>query len=466
MWPSIIYLATALHFIISPTVARNITVPLYKRTIPSFYAANGEELNDGLLAGEMIIGNPPQKMKLVFDTTSGYTWTRGSQCKSENCLDRCTFYTRRSRSIEYTGLRHSVSYGDACVDTKVWKDTVEFAGVEIPHSYFGVANRMNGFDHGFDGYFGLGPAVKFGNGKYHTTAASSLQKRDGPPSTFLSAAFQLGLISSPQFSIYITTGGGTSGNSVVQPTTTAPVPAAPVPIAPAPAQPAPQQVAPQNNNVNSNPPSPQPPSPQQQYPASTGFIKRGQHLYEQAPVGQLIFGGIDQTKIDGQIYYLPLSSPRKNEVKGWNICLQKAEFGNKLKLHQYDFAIASISSSSPYITMPPSQADCFHEKFGAVYQQSTGTYTIKCSKLKSLPPLILEFDSITVELPADVWTGVTNSGQNCCHTKIRRGGSEHDWVLGTTFTHAFYSVFDSEKEAIGFGLLKGSENGVKITAKK
>lgn len=111
-------------------------------------------------------------------------------------------------------------------------------------------------------------------------------------------------------------------------------------------------------------------------------------------------------------------------------------------------------------------ADCFHEKFDAVYQQSTGTYTIKCSKLKSLPPLILDFDSITVELPADVWTGVADAGQNCCHTKIRRGSSEHDWVLGTTFTHAFYSVFDSEKDAIGFGLLKGSENGVKIQVKK
>lgn len=114
----------------------------------------------------------------------------------------------------------------------------------------------------------------------------------------------------------------------------------------------------------------------------------------------------------------------------------------------------------------PLVADCFHEKFDAVYQQSTGTYTITCSKLKSLPPLILEFDSITVELPADVWTGVADSGQNCCHTKIRRGSSERDWVLGTTFTHAFYSVFDSEKEAIGFGLLKGSENGVKIQVKK
>jgi hypothetical protein len=86
--------------------------------------------------------------------------------------------------------------------------------------------------------------------------------------------------------------------------------------------------------------------------------------------------------------------------------------------------------------------------------------------LKSLPPLRLEFDSITTELPADVWTGVTDADRNCCHTKIRRGSSEHDWVLGTTFTHAFYSVFDSEKEAVGFGLLKGSDSGVKIKAKK
>jgi hypothetical protein len=54
MWRSIIYLATALHFIISPTVARNITVPLYKRTIPLFYAANGEQLNDGLVCTENV----------------------------------------------------------------------------------------------------------------------------------------------------------------------------------------------------------------------------------------------------------------------------------------------------------------------------------------------------------------------------------------------------------------------------
>lgn len=50
-----------------------------------------------------------------------------------------------------------------------------------------------------------------------------------------------------------------------------------------------------------------------------------------------------------------VSSPRKGEVKGWNMCIREAKFGKKLKLHQYKYAIASISSSSPYITMPQSQ---------------------------------------------------------------------------------------------------------------
>jgi hypothetical protein len=52
MWRSIIYLVTVLYFNITLTVAQNITVPLYKRTIPSFYAANGEQLDDGLVCTE------------------------------------------------------------------------------------------------------------------------------------------------------------------------------------------------------------------------------------------------------------------------------------------------------------------------------------------------------------------------------------------------------------------------------
>lgn len=60
---------------------------------------------------------------------------------------------------------------------------------------------------------------------------------------------------------------------------------------------------------------------------------------------------------------------------------------------------------------------------------------------------------------------MTDASRDCCHTKIQRGSSKDDWVLGTAFTHAFYSVFDSEKDAIGFGLLKDGASGATIIPK-
>lgn len=52
MWRSIVYFVTVLHFTISFTVASTITVPLYRRRVPSFYAANGQQLDDGLVCRE------------------------------------------------------------------------------------------------------------------------------------------------------------------------------------------------------------------------------------------------------------------------------------------------------------------------------------------------------------------------------------------------------------------------------
>jgi hypothetical protein len=52
MWRSIVYFVTVLHFTISFTVASTITVPLYRRIVPPFYAANGQQLDDGLVCRE------------------------------------------------------------------------------------------------------------------------------------------------------------------------------------------------------------------------------------------------------------------------------------------------------------------------------------------------------------------------------------------------------------------------------
>lgn len=195
-------------------------VPLYRRTTSSSSSSNSSngivkaattQLDGGILAGTVSIGCPPQEFTMAFDTTTGYTWVRGSRCKTENCLDRCTYYARRSETAVSTGKKFSVEYGDACVDTYIYYDDIEFAGLKVHNMPFGSAYRMSGFDSGFDGYFGLGRAVDLNQTKVYST----LTRRDTTSSSaFVPNAYQQGSgIQSSQFGFYTVGSSSSSGFS-------------------------------------------------------------------------------------------------------------------------------------------------------------------------------------------------------------------------------------------------------------
>lgn len=42
-----------------------------------------------------------------------------------------------------------MKYGEACVETTIYLDNVEFGGVSVENMPFGGAYRMTGFDQGF-----------------------------------------------------------------------------------------------------------------------------------------------------------------------------------------------------------------------------------------------------------------------------------------------------------------------------
>lgn len=86
MWRSIVYIATVLRFLISSTVANTITVPLYKRTVPSFYAANGNQLDDGLVRTPCL-----ELIKDVVVTSSVYVACRRSEHRQPTATDAIRF---------------------------------------------------------------------------------------------------------------------------------------------------------------------------------------------------------------------------------------------------------------------------------------------------------------------------------------------------------------------------------------
>lgn len=356
-------------------------IPLYRRTSDGVVTAAAEALENGVLAGKVQIGTPPQEFTLAFDTTTGYSWVRGSRCKSENCLDRCTYYARRSKTSVPTGEKFSVDYGDECVDTHVYIDTVSFNGLTVHDMPFGGAYRMSGFDKGFDGYLGLGRAVDFNKTKIH---GGQLQKRDAnmASSAFVPNAYQQGSgIQSSQFGFYTTsdssgfnqdgtntggntnTGGATTntgdntntgGTTGTTPSgsTNGTVPAASsgaVPQSSAAASPVPSsgtttgQPATTDNSGNNG---------GQVTSGGFGFQKR---TNKEEPAGYLILGGVDKSLIKGDMEYIPLADPVEGSTRNWDVCIKDANFDNVLNIKQKHMAIAVISSSTNYITMPSDQ---------------------------------------------------------------------------------------------------------------
>jgi hypothetical protein len=201
-------------------------------------------------------------------------------------------------------------------------------------------------------------------------------------------------------------------------------------------------------------------------PGGFGIVKRhNTQPQQEQPAGYLVLGGVDTSVIEGKINYLRLSDNPNAPAKNWDICIRHASFGG-LTFKQHVNAIASISTSTSFIVMPPAQADAFHNKFNAKYESVSKTYSIKCSEIKNLPALKVTLEDHIIELPAKYWTGVVDADSDCCSTKISRGNSDRDWVLGTALTNAFYTTFDPDTETVGLGIKKGQENdGLRVYRK-
>lgn len=516
-------------------MADPMRIPLYRRTDSGIVTAAGEALDNGVLAGKVYIGNPPQEFTMAFDTNTGYSWVRGSRCKSENCLDRCTYYARRSDSVVSTGEKFSVEYGDACVDTHVYLDTVEFNGIKVENMPFGGAYRMSGFDDGFDGYLGLGRSVDFNKTKIYSSSSGHLAKRaDLPSSAFVSNAYQSGSVNSAQFGMVTTgssgfsqdgtsTGGGSTtnnGQNQQQPGTTTGGQQQPGTTTGGQQQPGTttggqQQPGTTNNGqqqpgtTNNGQQQPGTTNNGQQQPGTTnngqqqpGTTNNGQQQPQQPntgdnvdqdgedgnddedgqitnggfgftkrhntkePDGYLILGGVDKSLLDGDMEYIPLADVPEGSQKNWDVCIKDANFEYNLNIKQKPNAIASISTANGFITMPSDQADIFQEVFGLKLYHSTNTYGIKCSEVKNLPTLKLTLENHIVELPPKYWIREIDADRDCCATRIRKGTSDRDWILGTPFTNAFYTSFDPDTEAIGLGIVKGhKDDGLRIYKK-
>jgi hypothetical protein len=109
--------------------------------------------------GEIEIGTPGQKFKVVLDTGSSNLWVPSHSCWSVACFLHSTYKSGSSSSYNKNGTAIDIQYGSGAISGFFSDDVVTIGGVQAKGIDFGEATTLSGLSFvmaKFDGILGMG----------------------------------------------------------------------------------------------------------------------------------------------------------------------------------------------------------------------------------------------------------------------------------------------------------------------
>jgi cathepsin D len=94
--------------------------------------------------GSVLIGNPPQKMDIIFDTGSSNFWVTSVRCKDPGCLIHKGYDGKKSKSYKPLKTKVQVEFGSGKVQGIFSQDTIKFGPLVIKNQEFGEILREEG----------------------------------------------------------------------------------------------------------------------------------------------------------------------------------------------------------------------------------------------------------------------------------------------------------------------------------
>lgn len=89
-----------------------------------------------LYKGEISLGTPPQKFKVLFDTGSSNFWIPSVKCSDRACLSHERFNSSRSETYREDGTPFSIQYGTGSMEGIFSRDTLRIGNYEIKDMVF------------------------------------------------------------------------------------------------------------------------------------------------------------------------------------------------------------------------------------------------------------------------------------------------------------------------------------------
>lgn len=159
---------------------------------------------------------------------------------------------------------------------------------------------------------------------------------------------------------------------------------------------------------------------------------------------ELILGGVDASRHMGQIFY-----HKTNKNTRWQLGM------NSVKINSAVSACATgcnaiLDTSTQYLSVPRNEVEGFFDKLGVSFRGSSKLHLVDCNR--SLPPIDFVVDSIAYRITPMHYINkrvVNGKVTGECYLGIKAHRSS-DWVLGTNFLSAYYTVFDAQNKQVGF----------------
>ncbi|KAI5310644.1 hypothetical protein KEM55_004163 [Ascosphaera atra] len=172
---------------------------------------------------------------------------------------------------------------------------------------------------------------------------------------------------------------------------------------------------------------------------------------EEKKDGEVVFGGIDKSRISGVIAYNDVD---KNASR-WQIPLTGASIDNNtLELNDMS---ALIDTGTSYVLAPKKNADQLHSFIKGAQSIQNG-YTIPCDT-KAEFTLSFPNANFTVS-PKDYVGNPIPKLNNVCSSNIVPNGAfgNETWLLGDVFIRNVYVVFDFDKTRVGLARRNTNDN--------
>jgi cathepsin D len=163
--------------------------------------------------------------------------------------------------------------------------------------------------------------------------------------------------------------------------------------------------------------------------------------------GQITFGGIDHSKFQGSLSYTAIVSADSNL---WEIPVDDvAVSGTNCK---FTGRSAIIDTGTSYVLMPLADAKILHAQIpGSTNTGGSPNFMIPCSTTKTIQ---FTFSGVIYSVQPDDYLGKADSTGKMCASNIigQQAYSANQWILGDVFLKNVYTVFDFDKDRIGFGV--------------